>query len=114
LEKDVDKSIEKLKTKRHFNLIEWENLKESVKLSKVQQRFKKFKTLEIDETKSVNLDPLDTINTKIDNLDDKEAVEVKMQNQYKNIGKMETGGTFKGIKKGDKIAVFDGISLSDQ
>lgn len=48
LEKNVDKNIETLKTKKNFNHIEWSKLRESVKMVEVRERLKKFKNLELE------------------------------------------------------------------
>mmetsp|Transcript_5431 Transcript_5431/g.9149 ORF Transcript_5431/g.9149 Transcript_5431/m.9149 type:complete len:461 (+) Transcript_5431:541-1923(+) len=48
LEKNVDKNIEVLKTKRHFNHIIWDNLKEQMKLNELKEKLKQYKNLQLE------------------------------------------------------------------
>ena len=106
LEKNVDKNIEILKTKKHFNHIEWHKLKDSVKMIELKDKLKRYKNLELEGTDNVldDFDPLDPqlqkINKKIEAATEK--IEDSHFNKFKNIEKMSSGETFKGQKRGER------------
>jgi len=45
LDIEIDDNIEILKHKRHFNTVDWKELKETVGMNNVKDRFKNFKSL---------------------------------------------------------------------
>jgi len=47
LQRSVDANIEILKGKRHFNNVDWLVLRDTVKTSRVRERFKMFKSLNL-------------------------------------------------------------------
>jgi NhaP-type Na+/H+ and K+/H+ antiporter len=48
LDQDIDKNIENLKDKRHFNHVDWDSLKQSVAMTGVKERLKNFRNLHLD------------------------------------------------------------------
>jgi NhaP-type Na+/H+ and K+/H+ antiporter len=59
LERIIDENIETLKTKRHFNHIEWVQLRDSVKLNELKKRLRRYRNLEFNISKEKYEDHLD-------------------------------------------------------
>jgi hypothetical protein len=47
-DRNVDKNIEYLKQKRHFNFVEWPKLRDSVRLSDLKDSLKQYKNIHLD------------------------------------------------------------------
>lgn len=47
MDKNIDSNIEELKSKHHFNQVEWRSLRESVRLSELKRELKEFKNLSL-------------------------------------------------------------------
>ena len=47
-DRNVDKNIETLKQKNHFNYVEWNKLRESVRLSDLKKSLKQYKNIHLD------------------------------------------------------------------
>ena len=43
IDRNMDKNIEVLKTKKHFNKCEWDTVKAKVKMTELQERLKNYK-----------------------------------------------------------------------
>lgn len=72
-DRNVDKNIESLKQKSHFNFVEWNKLRESVRLSDLKGSLKQFKNIHLDgvqmvDYSDINANPMghiDDLNRKI-------------------------------------------------
>jgi hypothetical protein len=47
-DRNVDKNIEALKQKNHFNYVEWNKLRDSVRLSDLKKSLKQYKNIHLD------------------------------------------------------------------
>lgn len=61
IDKNIDKNIEVLRSQKNhqFNLVNWKDLRESVRMMELKSKLKEFQNIQIDGEDLVNLENLD-------------------------------------------------------
>lgn len=131
LDKDIDENIKKLKHNKHFNHVDWEQLKQSVSMTGVKEKLKNYQNLHLDGEQAMmeyaynNLD-LQNLDLKIkavESMSGKDSLSIQkvpsvLQN-IANINKMENANeTFKGLKKNNRFGqmapVYRAVNVPDE
>lgn len=131
LDQDIDKNIENLKDKRHFNHVDWDSLKQSVAMTGVKERLKNFRNLHLDGEQAMmeyainNLEYLQKMDQKIkmaeeiSNKDSLQGQQVPSTLAHvANIHKFDNANeTFRGLKKNKRFEhlapVYKAINVPD-
>lgn len=99
LDGNIDQNIEVLKTKKHFNHVDWKDVKSVVQMNEIKERFRKYRELHLDGDQE-KIDLYNPLNLKEINEKYEQHVQALPDlSGIKNLDKMHSGETFKGLKK---------------